>query len=195
LNSSGGDYMPKRGLFVGRFQPVHNGHIKALEFVFSQVDEVIIGIGSAQASHTLKNPFTTSERMEMLIRALNEAGFKRKYYLIPLPDINFNAIWATYVVSMVPKFDVVFTGNSLVAQLFREKGYEVIVQPMFRKDILSATEIRKRMIEGKPWEELVPKSVAEYIKEIKGVERIRMLATNLEKNEKELQAPIRIPEF
>ncbi|HIP75282.1 MAG TPA: nicotinamide-nucleotide adenylyltransferase [Thermococcus paralvinellae] len=185
--------MPKRGLIVGRFQPVHNGHMKALEFVFSQVDEVIIGIGSAQASHTLKNPFTTSERMEMLIRALEEMEFKKRYYLIPLPDINFNAIWATYVVSMVPKFDVVFTGNSLVAQLFREKGYEVIVQPMFKKDILSATEIRKRMIEGKPWEELVPRSVAEYIKEIKGVERIRMLATNLEKNE--LQAPIRIPEF
>jgi len=41
----------------------------------------------------------------------------------------------------------------------------------------------------------VPKSVAEYIKEIRGVERIRMLATDLEKNEKELQAPIRIPEF
>ncbi len=187
----------KRGLFVGRFQPVHNGHIKALEFVFSQVDEVIIGIGSAQASHTLKNPpFTTSERMEMLIRALNEAGMDKRYYLIPpLPDINFNAIWATYVVSMVPRFDVVFTGNSLVAQLFREKGYEVVVQPMFRKDILSATEIRRRMVEGQPWEELVPESVARFIREIKGVERIRMLATNLEKNEKELQAPIRIPEF
>jgi len=185
----------KRGLFVGRFQPVHNGHLKALEFVFSSVDEVIIGIGSAQASHTLKNPFTTSERMEMLIRALDEAGFERRYHLIPLPDINFNAIWATYVESMVPRFDVVFTGNSLVAQLFREKGYEVIVQPMFRKDILSATEIRKRMVEGKPWEDLVPRSVAEFIREIKGCERIRMLATNLEKNEKELQAPIRIPEF
>ncbi len=185
----------KRGLFVGRFQPVHNGHMKALEFIKERVDEVIIGIGSAQASHTLKNPFTTSERMEMLIRALDEAGFERRYYLIPLPDINFNAIWATYVVSMVPRFDVVFTGNSLVAQLFREKGYEVIVQPMFRKDILSATEIRKRMVEGKPWEDLVPKSVAEFIREIHGVERIRMLATNLEKNENELQAPIRIPEF
>lgn len=187
--------MVKRGLFVGRFQPVHNGHIKALEFVFSQVDEVIIGIGSAQASHTLKNPFTTSERMEMLIRALEELKSGERYYLIPLPDINFNAIWATYVVSMVPRFDVVFTGNSLVAQLFREKGYEIIVQPMFRKDILSATEIRKRMVNGEPWEDLVPRSVAEFIKEIHGVERIHMLATNLEKNEKELQAPIRIPEF
>ncbi len=185
----------KRGLFVGRFQPVHNGHLKALEFVFSKVDEVIIGIGSAQASHTLKNPFTTSERMEMLIRALNEFGFEKRYYLIPLPDINFNSIWATYVENMVPRFDVVFTGNSLVAELFRERGYEVIVQPMFRKDILSATEIRKRMVEGKSWEELVPKSVVAFIREIHGVERIRMLATNLEKNEKETQAPIRIPEF
>jgi nicotinamide-nucleotide adenylyltransferase len=185
-----------RGLFVGRFQPVHNGHLKALEFIFEQVDELIIGIGSAQVSHTLKNPFTTSERMEMLIRALDEAGVERgKYMLIPLPDINFNSIWAPYVEAMVPKFEVVFTGNSLVAQLFRERGYKVLVQPMFRKDILSATEIRRRMIEDEPWEDLVPKSVAQYIKEIKGVERIKMLATNLEANEKELQAPIRIPEF
>lgn len=66
---------------------------------------------------------------------------------------------------------------------------------MFRKDILSATEIRRRMVEGEPWEELVPRSVAEFIREIKGVERIKMLATNLESSEKELQAPIRIPEF
>ena len=44
-----------RGLFVGRFQPVHSGHLKALEYVFEQVEEVIIGIGSAQVSHTLKN--------------------------------------------------------------------------------------------------------------------------------------------
>ncbi|BAA29550.1 nicotinamide-nucleotide adenylyltransferase [Pyrococcus horikoshii] len=184
-----------RGLFVGRFQPVHKGHIKALEFVFSQVDEVIIGIGSAQASHTLKNPFTTGERMEMLIRALEEAGFDKRYYLIPLPDINFNAIWVPYVESMVPRFHVVFTGNSLVAQLFKERGYKVVVQPMFKKDILSATEIRRRMIAGEPWEDLVPKSVVEYIKEIKGVERLRNLATNLESSEKELQAPIRVPEY
>ncbi|NJE13559.1 nicotinamide-nucleotide adenylyltransferase [Thermococcus sp. LS2] len=185
-----------RGLFVGRFQPFHNGHLKALEFIFKHVDELIIGIGSAQVSHTLKNPFTTSERMEMILRALDEAGIdRRRYMLIPLPDINFNAIWALYVESLVPKFEVVFTGNSLVAQLFRERGYKVIVQPMFRKDILSATEIRRRMIEGEPWEELVPKAVAKYIKEIKGVERIKMLATNLEENEKEFQTPIRIPEF
>ncbi|WP_048165986.1 nicotinamide-nucleotide adenylyltransferase [Palaeococcus pacificus] len=185
-----------RGLFIGRFQPVHNGHLKALEFIFKEVDELIIGIGSAQVSHTLKNPFTTSERMEMLLRALDEAGFDRgRYFLIPLPDINFNSIWAPYVESIVPKFDVVFTGNSLVAQLFRERGYKVFVQPMFRKDILSATEIRRRMLEDESWENLVPKSVVEYIKEIKGVERIKMLATNLEANEKELQAPIRIPEF
>ena len=28
-----------RGLFVGRFQPVHNGHLKALEYVFEEVKE------------------------------------------------------------------------------------------------------------------------------------------------------------
>ncbi|MEM3079801.1 MAG: adenylyltransferase/cytidyltransferase family protein, partial [Thermoproteota archaeon] len=54
--------MSSRGLFIGRFQPFHLGHLKAVEYIINRVDEVIIGIGSAQYSHTLENPFTAGER-------------------------------------------------------------------------------------------------------------------------------------
>jgi len=36
--------------------------------------------------------------------------------------------------------------------------------------------VRKRIIEGKNWEELLPKSVATYVKQIKGEERMREIA-------------------
>ncbi|RLF01945.1 MAG: nicotinamide-nucleotide adenylyltransferase, partial [Thermoprotei archaeon] len=57
-----------RGLFVGRFQPFHLGHLKALRWILEREDEVIICIGSAQYSHSLRNPFTVGERVEMIWR-------------------------------------------------------------------------------------------------------------------------------
>ncbi|MDH5460577.1 MAG: nicotinamide-nucleotide adenylyltransferase, partial [Candidatus Bathyarchaeota archaeon] len=39
----------------------------------------------------------------------------------------------------------------------------------------SSTEIRKRLLNGESWEKLVPKSVAEFINEIDGVNRLRDL--------------------
>jgi len=48
----------KRGFYVGRFQPYHNGHQAVLTELSQTCDEIIIGVGSAQLSHTLDNPFT-----------------------------------------------------------------------------------------------------------------------------------------
>ncbi|MEM2975778.1 MAG: adenylyltransferase/cytidyltransferase family protein, partial [Candidatus Bathyarchaeia archaeon] len=48
----------KRGLFVGRFQPFHLGHLTAVKNILKSVDELVIIVGSAQYSHRLDNPFT-----------------------------------------------------------------------------------------------------------------------------------------
>ena len=47
-----------RGILIGRMQPVHNGHIEVIKKTLEEVDEIVIGIGSAQKSHELKDPFT-----------------------------------------------------------------------------------------------------------------------------------------
>ncbi|EQD45121.1 nicotinamide-nucleotide adenylyltransferase, partial [mine drainage metagenome] len=51
-----------RAFVVGRFQPFHNGHLHVIKEILSQYSSVIIGIGSAQYSHTMENPFTAGER-------------------------------------------------------------------------------------------------------------------------------------
>jgi len=48
--------------------------------------------------------------------------------------------------------------------------------PMFNRTSFTATEVRKRIIEGRIWEELLPKSVSAYVKQIKGEERMREIA-------------------
>ena len=63
-----------RGILIGRMQPVHNGHIQVIESILDEVDEIIIGIGSAQLSHSLKDPFTAGERVVMMNQALADIG-------------------------------------------------------------------------------------------------------------------------
>ncbi len=165
----------KRGFYIGRFQPFHLGHRKVITEIAKRVDELVIGIGSAQQSHTPENPFTAGERIMMISRSLEDLDLY--YYVIPINDIYRNAIWVSHVRSMTPPFTDVFSNNPLVTRLFHEAGYGVKYSPMYNRHEYSGTEIRRRMLAGEDWEKLVPKEVVDVIKEIKGVERLKAVAT------------------
>ena len=160
----------KRGLYVGRFQPFHNGHKAVIDLLCDEVDELIIGIGSAQMSHDIRHPFTAGERVLMIQRVLADA--KIPVYIIPLEDIKRNALWVAHVVSMVPPFDVVYTSNPLVIRLFTEAGFRVESPPMYQRQELSGTAIRQKMLEGDDWKQYVPEKAAAVIESVGGVERI-----------------------
>ncbi|MGC8850045.1 MAG: nicotinamide-nucleotide adenylyltransferase [Candidatus Bathyarchaeia archaeon] len=167
-----------RGLFIGRFQPFHLGHLEAAKYILSRMDEVIIAIGSAQYSHTLDNPFTAGERVEMIRGTLDVEGVDpRRYYLVPVEDVNVHSVWVAHVASRVPRFHTVYSNEPLTRRLFEEAGYRVEPIPFYERNRYSATEIRRRILEGEAWEELVPSSVAEFIKSIDGDHRIRVLAS------------------
>ncbi len=166
-----------RGILIGRMQPVHNGHMQIINKILEEVDEIIIGIGSAQLSHTIKDPFTAGERIVMMNQALADENIDpSRYYIIPMEDINFNAIWPSHVKMMTPPFSIVYSGNSLVKQLFIEENYEVRQPPLYDRLHLSGTEVRKRMLEDSDWEELVPRATVDLMKEINGLERLKNLA-------------------
>lgn len=166
-----------RGLLVGRMQPIHNGHLQVIKKTFKDVDEIIIGIGSAQLSHSTKDPFTAGERVMMLTKALAENNIdSSNYYIIPLVDILMNAVWVSHVKMLTPPFEKVFSGNPLVQRLFKEEGYDVDIPPLFNRTELSGTEIRKRMINNENWKSLVPDSVVKIINKIDGVQRIKHLS-------------------
>ena len=166
-----------RGLLVGRMQPVHNGHLQVIKDILEKVDEVIIGIGSAQLSHTIKDPFTAGERVMMLTKALSENGIHAsKYYIIPIQDVACNSTWVAHVKMLTPPFKYVYSGNPLVQRLFIEAGNKVTEPPLFNREIYSGTEVRRRILEDENWESLVPKCVANVIKEINGISRMKHLS-------------------
>jgi nicotinamide-nucleotide adenylyltransferase len=164
----------ERALLIGRYQPFHNGHLKAIQEIVGEGFSVVIAVGSAQLSHTLENPFTAGERHLMIAETLEAEGI-HNYEIIPIIDINRYAIWVSHVESLVPPIDVVFSNNTLTTRLFSEKNYEVRAQKWYERKIYSGTEVRRRMLAGENWQDLVPEAVVKVIDDIKGTERIKEL--------------------
>ncbi|WP_225333401.1 nicotinamide-nucleotide adenylyltransferase [Halomicrobium urmianum] len=167
-----------RGFYIGRFQPYHNGHHTVIETIAGEVDELVLGIGSAGDSHSTRNPFTAGERIMMITKAVRE--FEREHdlvtYVVPIEDLNRNSVWASHVESMCPSFDVAYSNNPLVIRLFEEAGIEVRQSKMFERDRLEGSDIRDAMIDGEDWRDRVPDAVVETIEEINGIQRIRAVA-------------------
>lgn len=169
--------MIKRGLYVGRFQPFHLGHLKAVKAILAEIDELVVAIGSAQYSHTMANPFTAGERLVMVRLALEEAGLdSKRVWIVPIPDVHLHMLWVSALEGYTPKFDVVYSNEPLTRRLFMEVGYKVKAIKFFERKVFSSTGIRERMIRGDVWRKFVPKSVADFITEIDGIDRLRDLA-------------------
>ncbi len=84
----------KIGVVVGRFQPLHAGHLNLIKTALSQNDLVKIAIGSAQYT----DPLTVNERRKRLERALtNVQVSSSEYEIYELPDIHDLPRWPTYL--------------------------------------------------------------------------------------------------
>ena len=163
-------------LFIGRFQPFHDGHLHDIKEAIEFSEKVIIGIGSSEEENTKDNPFSFVERREMIEKVLQKNNLSN-CEIIAIPDINDDANWVNHVTSIVGKFDTVYTGNDWVKKLFLRKGFE-IKDVTIIKD-LNATEIRRRIDHNEDWQEFVPHEIADSIRKIEGVNRIKEINGNL----------------
>lgn len=162
-------------LFIGRFQPFHNGHLLVLKGMVKVCDRVIIGLGSSDDKSSKENPFTVSERREMIQRALQDEN------IIPLYDIDFVEIpdhpndkeWALGCLELAKDITTVWTGNAQTKACFAQTS--IPVQEIKEVPGISSTEIREKMIVGGDWKLQLPKAVVEVIIEIDGVERLKKL--------------------
>lgn len=168
--------MTTRGLLIGRFQPFHDGHARLVEEIVQDVDELVFGIGSANDSHTERNPFTAGERIMMVTKSLEAMPIDTTVYTVPIEDLNRNSVWVSHVESISPRFDIAFSNNPLVIQLFIEADIEVRQTPMFDRETLKGSELRAMMRQGEHWQAHVPRPVVDVIEEINGIQRIRAVS-------------------
>jgi bifunctional NMN adenylyltransferase/nudix hydrolase len=87
-------------VFIGRFEPFHNGHYAVVQRALELARHVIILIGSPHKPLTIRNPWHASER-ELMIRTAFAADAGR-LLIRPLRDHLYNdALWVTEVQRLV----------------------------------------------------------------------------------------------
>jgi nicotinamide-nucleotide adenylyltransferase len=141
----------KIGLYVGRFQPFHRGHLSIVREALEKCDRLIIAIGSAQESKTKKNPFTFEERRKFIWRSLK--GMNEKVIIVPLYDrdkYGDDCTWGQYVLdSVVKECGLWPTINFEGEEVCRSTWFEGIdiERKVFDREVVpfTATAVRKAL--------------------------------------------------
>lgn len=75
-------------VFIGRFEPFHNGHAAVARHALGRARKLIFLVGSADTPRTIKNPWTVAERAVMIQSALGDAA--DRLLIRPLHDHLYN---------------------------------------------------------------------------------------------------------
>lgn len=165
----------KIGILVGRFQPLHKGHIEAIEFAENNSDKLYIIVGSAEKSNQKRNPFTFEERKKMIELAMIDIKLHESITIVPINDANNHTEWILSIKNVIGAYNIIFTNDEVTEKLFNKDETKVINVPLLDRNALSATEVRRRLELDEKWETLVIPTVANYLKEIKAVKRIKSI--------------------
>jgi cytidyltransferase-like protein len=142
----------KYGLFLGRFQPFHDGHGSIVMDAWNDCEHLIIAIGSSQEKRTKRNPLSFAERA-LLIRVLT--WYNKDITIIGIPDRenpSDDSSWGEYVMECVEKEcgvrpTIIFEGSE-EARTHWYDTLDVEVKITDRnEDPISATMIRQMLLE------------------------------------------------
>jgi len=126
----------KRAIFIGRFQPYHQGHIELVKQKLDQGIPALIMVRDIEPDE--KNPFTTEQTVKMI----------QKYHAAKGDDVE---------VMIIPDIESVNYGRGV--------GYEINeFTPPDGIAFISATKIRESIkIGDDAWKEMVDESIQEDV--------------------------------
>ncbi len=182
--------MTNVGVIHGRFQVLHNDHMQYLLAGKERCKHLFVGItnpdpsltkedpADPQRSDPIANPLTYYERYALLRASFEEVGVPQAdFSIVPFP-INFTELYKYYVpLDAVFYLTIYDQWGRRKLELFKSMGLktEVMWDKSPEKKGLTGAEIRRRMIEGEPWEHLVPPAVAVLLRKWDVAGRLRRL--------------------
>ena len=167
-------------VFIGRFQPLHMGHVAVINQALSLANQVVIVVGSAFSSRSPKNPFTFAERKDMIEQTFHsEVYYRETLKVVPISDTKNDDRWITSVrravgsaFPSVGKVSLIGFGkdeSSYYLKLFPDWG-SVAAEKYF--SLIDATAIRDSFFRrgSSVLVDMVPEPVAAFMREFRGHE-------------------------
>lgn len=179
------------GVIHGRFQVLHNDHLKYLLSGKTLCRHLVVGITNPEPelvrdeaadpkrSSPLSNPLTYFERYGLVKAALLAEGLgPKEFSIVPLP-INLPERYRFYVpMNAVFFLSIYDQWGERKYRYFQSLGLKVHILRKVKpaQKGLSASTIRDRMLAGQPWEHLVPPSTLPLLASMDLVSRLNRIA-------------------
>lgn len=174
----------KTGVLHGRFQLLHNDHMKFILEGLSRCEHLVIGICNPDVtltaynaknphrSQATNNPFTYYERYEMVKGSLMELGISpERFDIVPFPINNPELIY-----NYAPRDAIYFLTIYDEWGMEKKKELEAIgceVEVMWQVELkdkgISGSDVRELIKKGQDYQDYLPPFVYRYLKE-KGLE-------------------------
>lgn len=158
------------GLFIGRMAPIHLGHEVNISKMIERFgcENCFVGLGSCNSPMSWRNLFSYEERRDLILALF--PGVR----IFGVPDYPTDTEWLTNLDDILrctgrdPKDMVVFGGCKEEVEWFIDLGREAIISNRFdgTTTVVSATEIRDCLGEGRPIEGMVNPLIAEKVREL-----------------------------
>ena len=162
-------YFYKLGMYLGRFQPFHNGHMSIVNKMLEECERIVIVIGSSDKKGTVTNPFPAWERA-MMIKTIFPCDRVDIVCIPDRPSIKSDDSWGEYVIEHLRNYgympDAIYQGFETERTSWWRSFPDICVESVSRLDIpISATLIRAAIVEGREEfiREYCPYAVAEHI--------------------------------
>jgi len=181
------------GVIHGRFQVLHNDHLKYLMAGKALCRRLVVGItnpdphltktetADPKRSDSFSNPLTYFERHLMVGTALLEAGLNSNdFMIVPFP-ISFPDRYQYYVPMDAVFFLTIYDEwGRRKLQYFKSLGLNthVLRQVPPGKKGISGRDVRERIANGQAWEHMVPASVPVLIERWNIRDRLKSLKKN-----------------
>lgn len=165
-------------VYIGRFQPVHNGHVEILKNAARLAKRVVVVVGSAERPRTYKNPWFFNERKAMIHNTIKECRLDHNYDAAFSVEPNIdtvydNTAWMTRIQAIVSKYTYGGERIGIIGHVKDDSSsylewfpqWEFIDQGLV--DSIDATQIRDLYFRPSPAfgfiESVLPKSVYHYM--------------------------------
>jgi bifunctional NMN adenylyltransferase/nudix hydrolase len=156
----------KLAVFIGRFQPYHNGHHAVVTKGLEVAEYVLILIGSSGGARSLRNPFTWEERCRMI-----QPHFNNRVMIDFLPDYLYNdERWIESIQQIVAEHADDNEGIVLIGHTKDGSSYYLKLFPQWHHvDVpnlvnLSSTDIREAYFGwGGMDEKIMPKPTLDFL--------------------------------
>ncbi|MBN1547625.1 MAG: nicotinate-nucleotide adenylyltransferase [Syntrophaceae bacterium] len=169
----------KMGVIHGRFQILHNDHLRYLLAGKALCEHLVVGITNPDPSLTRNdpadpnrstreaNPLSYFERCTLIKETLLAAGIDcRHFTIVPFP-INLPELYFHYVPREAIFFVSIYDDwGRKKRDIFESLGLKthVLWEVTLEEKGISGSDIRTAMIMNQPWEHLVPPTAAALIK-------------------------------